>query len=966
MGSEHYCLRWNNHQSNLLGVFSQLLQDESLVDVTLACSEGASIRAHKVVLSACSSYFQSLFLDHPARHPIVILKDVRFAELRTLVEFMYKGEVNVQYCQLSALLKTAESLKVKGLAEMTNQSTAPRESERDADRLRSHSSIPLKSEHSDTIPTSPLKTTLSTLATSGGVSGSSSREQQGSGERGTPSPTALRHHLSSSPTPLALYGSRRAPRDHPDRPPSMEVTMEDEPLRLSTQSTTATTTTTTVTCLPAEERPTSPDDDDEDDHMMQSNDVGLNMTLNSTVPATSSIVIPAASLSSSEVRPASRGGHTTATCISSSNSSGGGVGPPSQVSPSMPEPIAGPSGMGPVQQVPLSLKKEIDWDRGDDKDSSSSDYRHSHESIEDSAIPIFGTSLLSGGALGGPSRCPTPFAFPFAPLGLGLFDADPSRMLSFLHHHQSLLAEEALRYRGLFMNPKDSTNIRFNPLAEMFSKEQELLLKRANFFKNTFRYPLHATPDIFASTSASSSKDGASTSKDDRRSATTTYGQSKESQSSHRSFHSPTADKVVEKYDLTKPPTPTESFPGSSKDILDDILHKRSGNYLKESFRFNPLSGSDRRAMSPKDKSSSSTSSSPAIKPIPETLLLQDGTTIEEETKCTVCMATFPSVWLLEQHAALQHAGIGAMEEKPFICEQCGQSYRYRSAYVKHREQNHRARLPADKLFTCDVCGMQFRYLKSFKKHRLNHALERLHGKNEKKYGMELGTEVVTSSNDDDNELKITIKEEEDEEDQDDTVDSAGGNLCNTDPSADGDIVVPKITSSAETIEYPSTNSGSAMNEREVRQLSSHQSHSLHTFLIEIQPSFAGSLAEEAHGSLRSAHNLSQFPPHCRADPQRPGTGSQSPGGFDSQFPARGRRREAARSPLRVSLLRQVRALEGEPKAPRPEAHGRAPLRLPLLRPRLWRQVRPHAPPEDPHRGETIPLRGVRKVLRAS
>lgn len=120
MGSEHYCLRWNNHQSNLLGVFSQLLRDESLVDVTLACSEGHSIRAHKVVLSACSSYFQTLFVDHPSRHPIVILKDVRFAELRTLIEFMYKGEVNVEYCQLSALLKTAESLKVKGLAEMTN------------------------------------------------------------------------------------------------------------------------------------------------------------------------------------------------------------------------------------------------------------------------------------------------------------------------------------------------------------------------------------------------------------------------------------------------------------------------------------------------------------------------------------------------------------------------------------------------------------------------------------------------------------------------------------------------------------------------------------------------------------------------------------------------------------------------------------------------------------------------------
>ncbi|KAG7213214.1 hypothetical protein KM043_002525 [Ampulex compressa] len=91
--------------------------------------------------------------------------------------------------------------------------------------------------------------------------------------------------------------------------------------------------------------------------------------------------------------------------------------------------------------------------------------------------------------------------------------------------------------------------------------------------------------------------------------------------------------------------------------------------------------------------------------------------------RCGVCLATFPSAWLLERHALLQHAGQAA-DDKPFTCEQCGQRYRYRSAYVKHREQNHRARLPADKLFTCDVCGMQFRYLKSFRKHRLNHALE--------------------------------------------------------------------------------------------------------------------------------------------------------------------------------------------------------------------------------------------------
>lgn len=129
----------------------------------------------------------------------------------------------------------------------------------------------------------------------------------------------------------------------------------------------------------------------------------------------------------------------------------------------------------------------------------------------------------------------------------------------------------------------------------------------------------------------------------------------------------------------------------------------------------------------------------------------------------------------MEQHAALQHANLGPFDEKPFICEQCGQSYRYRSAYIKHREQNHRARLPADKLFTCDVCGMQFRYLKSFKKHRLNHALERLHGKFERRIaqmGSGSGTVSVTEKNKD-----ITATSSTNENNNNDVVTSSNETL---------------------------------------------------------------------------------------------------------------------------------------------------------------------------------------------
>ncbi|RWS02801.1 zinc finger protein-like protein [Dinothrombium tinctorium] len=75
-----------------------------------------------MVLSACSNYFRDLFKSNPCQHPIVILKDMKIEDLKAIVDFMYKGEVNVSQNQLGALLKTAEVLKVKGLTEVSDDS----------------------------------------------------------------------------------------------------------------------------------------------------------------------------------------------------------------------------------------------------------------------------------------------------------------------------------------------------------------------------------------------------------------------------------------------------------------------------------------------------------------------------------------------------------------------------------------------------------------------------------------------------------------------------------------------------------------------------------------------------------------------------------------------------------------------------------------------------------------------------
>ncbi|XP_043527282.1 broad-complex core protein isoforms 1/2/3/4/5-like isoform X3 [Frieseomelitta varia] len=100
MAGQHYCLRWNNYQSNMTSVFHQLLQTEAFVDVTLACNE-ASLKAHKVVLSACSSYFQKLLLSNPCKHPTIIMpQDVCFNDLKFIIEFVYRGEIDVSQAEL--------------------------------------------------------------------------------------------------------------------------------------------------------------------------------------------------------------------------------------------------------------------------------------------------------------------------------------------------------------------------------------------------------------------------------------------------------------------------------------------------------------------------------------------------------------------------------------------------------------------------------------------------------------------------------------------------------------------------------------------------------------------------------------------------------------------------------------------------------------------------------------------------
>ncbi|XP_063907079.1 protein tramtrack, beta isoform-like isoform X18 [Zophobas morio] len=158
MASEQFSLCWDNFHKNMSSGMNSLLENEDLVDVTLAV-EGKYLKAHKMVLSVCSPYFRELFKMNPCKHPIVFMKDVSYIAMSDLLQFMYQGEVQVSQDNLTTFIKTAEALQIKGLtgdgngsAECDNDQDEPRPAEIEPPKMTAPPPRPKKVHQTPTPP----------------------------------------------------------------------------------------------------------------------------------------------------------------------------------------------------------------------------------------------------------------------------------------------------------------------------------------------------------------------------------------------------------------------------------------------------------------------------------------------------------------------------------------------------------------------------------------------------------------------------------------------------------------------------------------------------------------------------------------------------------------------------------------------------------------------------------------------
>lgn len=108
-------ISWEDHSKSFISQISNDMQQDILKDVTLACADGKCIRAHRLILSIYSEYFQELLSKCTSSEPTILLPDIDLTDLETLITFMYTGKVNITEENLPTGLKAATQLQIKGL-----------------------------------------------------------------------------------------------------------------------------------------------------------------------------------------------------------------------------------------------------------------------------------------------------------------------------------------------------------------------------------------------------------------------------------------------------------------------------------------------------------------------------------------------------------------------------------------------------------------------------------------------------------------------------------------------------------------------------------------------------------------------------------------------------------------------------------------------------------------------------------
>ena len=118
MKAEKFNLTWRDFENCTSNSFRGFMSRQEFVDVTLMCDDNNQIRAHKVLLSACSEFFKNILVKTShQQHTVVYIDSVTHQELQNIISFMYFGETTITQEEFTNFMRAAQKLQIKGLSE---------------------------------------------------------------------------------------------------------------------------------------------------------------------------------------------------------------------------------------------------------------------------------------------------------------------------------------------------------------------------------------------------------------------------------------------------------------------------------------------------------------------------------------------------------------------------------------------------------------------------------------------------------------------------------------------------------------------------------------------------------------------------------------------------------------------------------------------------------------------------------
>merc|ERR1712173_401715 len=101
-----------------------LMQSNYSTDVTIVCEDKTKFKAHKLVLKACSSVFQTIIEDLPhSEGSVVYLRGVNEPEMKSILQFMYLGQATFYQDRMNEFINVAKSLEIKEISKNVEYET---------------------------------------------------------------------------------------------------------------------------------------------------------------------------------------------------------------------------------------------------------------------------------------------------------------------------------------------------------------------------------------------------------------------------------------------------------------------------------------------------------------------------------------------------------------------------------------------------------------------------------------------------------------------------------------------------------------------------------------------------------------------------------------------------------------------------------------------------------------------------